>query len=130
MDRVANLPTTSEEEDPLRPLLNRADLEPKRQTQKSVRVALHGSGNGKRVFNLGVLVKEVTLSLDDLKRFTCVDYPHGSRTSILALANEPQMIGTTIKTMRSLRVSLCQLNSAVDVYRQDSSCSSLIKQCA
>ena len=69
MDRVANLPTTSEEEDPLRPLLNRADLEPKRQTQKSVRVALHGSGNGKRVFNLGVLVKEVTLSLDDLKRF-------------------------------------------------------------
>ena len=53
--------------------------------------------------------------LDDLKRFTCVDYPHGSRTSILALANEPQMIGTTIKTMRSLRVSLCQLNSAVDV---------------
>ena len=43
-------------------------------------------------------------SLDDLKRFTCVDYPHGSRTSILALANEPQMIGTTIKTMRSLRV--------------------------
>ena len=115
MDRVANLPTTSEEEDPLRPLLNRADLEPKKKKKKSVRVALHGSGNGKRVFNLGVLVKEVTLSLDDLKRFTCVDYPHGSRTSILALANEPQMIGTTIKTMRSLRVSLCQLNSAVDV---------------